>query len=199
MFNLDPPPGFRGLDPDLPVACYQRHLPHWRQQGATYFVTFRLADSIPQQQLNSLKRWREIWEKSHPEPRSEADWHEFAREITLRTEVWMDEGYGECHFRRPELAKLAADALLHFQDSRSLTGCFVVMPNHIHWVVRPLNGYDLEGITGSVKGFIGRQLNSLLQRSGVCGHRKVTTESFEMLNTFIVWCSTLAATRRKPG
>jgi hypothetical protein len=47
-FNLPDPPGFRGLDPNLPIRFYQRHLPHWRQVGATYFVTFRLADSIPQ-------------------------------------------------------------------------------------------------------------------------------------------------------
>ncbi|HSG71752.1 MAG TPA: hypothetical protein VLA12_15120, partial [Planctomycetaceae bacterium] len=47
-FNLPAPPGFRGMHPDLPVRIYRRHLPHWRQEGATYFLTFRLADSIPQ-------------------------------------------------------------------------------------------------------------------------------------------------------
>ena len=40
-FNLDAPPGFRGLHPDIPVTMYERHLPHWRQDGATYFVTFQ--------------------------------------------------------------------------------------------------------------------------------------------------------------
>src|SRR5258707_12522120 len=45
MWNLPPPPGFQGLHPDKPVTAYQRHLPHWRQDGATYFVTFRLADA----------------------------------------------------------------------------------------------------------------------------------------------------------
>jgi hypothetical protein len=73
-FNLDAPPGFRGLHPDLPIRIYHRRLPHWRQDGATYAVTFRLADSLPQEQLQSLKRWRELWERSHPAPRCDADW-----------------------------------------------------------------------------------------------------------------------------
>jgi hypothetical protein len=57
-FNLTAPPHFRGLHPDLPVTAYHRHLPHWRQQGATYFVTFRLGDALPQSKLRLLKRMR---------------------------------------------------------------------------------------------------------------------------------------------
>ena len=36
-WNLDPPPGFQGLREDLPLRTYTRHMPHWRQDGATYF------------------------------------------------------------------------------------------------------------------------------------------------------------------
>ena len=57
-FNLSAPPNFRGLHPDLPVTMYHRHLPHWRQEGAIYFVTFRLADALPQDKLDYLKRLR---------------------------------------------------------------------------------------------------------------------------------------------
>ena len=52
MLELPPaPPGFRGLDPNKSLRIYTRHLPHWRQDGATYFVTFRLADSLPEAKL----------------------------------------------------------------------------------------------------------------------------------------------------
>ena len=51
-FNLDPPPGFRGLDPHRPVKIYTRNLPHWRQAGASYFVTFHLADALPAARKN---------------------------------------------------------------------------------------------------------------------------------------------------
>jgi hypothetical protein len=59
MWNLPPPPGFQGLHPDQPITVYQRHLPHWRQDGATYFVTFRLADSLPQSKLDELAALKE--------------------------------------------------------------------------------------------------------------------------------------------
>ena len=61
MWNLPPPPGFQGLHPDKPVTVYVRHLPHWRQEGATYFVTFRLHDSLPQSKLQELDRVRHLW------------------------------------------------------------------------------------------------------------------------------------------
>ncbi|MFV1965616.1 MAG: hypothetical protein ACC628_09360 [Pirellulaceae bacterium] len=93
-FNLPPPPGFRGLNPDVPVAIYCRHLPHWRQAGATYFVTFRLADALPREKLQFLKRLRREWERTHLPPRTEEDWRAYAREVTNSAERWLDEGYG---------------------------------------------------------------------------------------------------------
>lgn len=166
-FNLNPPPGFRGLHPDLPIRVYYRHLPHWRQEGATYFVTFRLADSIPQEQLRALKRWRAVWESSHPEPRSEEDWSELAREVSRKTEQWMDEGFGECVFRNHELAEEMSKSLLHFQNERCLTSCFAVMPNHVHVVMKPLGSFELEDVLEQVKRFVSRKVNTTLGRTGV--------------------------------
>ncbi|MBC8869529.1 MAG: transposase [Planctomycetes bacterium] len=165
-FNLPAPPGFRGLHPDLPIRTYRRHLPHWRQSGATYFVTFRLADSIPQQHLRALKRWRETWERSHPEPRSDKEWEAFAREITSRTEAWLDEGYGECVFRHRACSDEMSNSLLHFQGERYTVFCFTVMPNHVHLVMKPADGLELEKILDSAKGFVSRKVNAHLGRKG---------------------------------
>jgi putative transposase len=165
-FNLPPPPGFRGLHPDLPIHVYYRKLPHWRQDGATYFVTFRLADSIPQQHLQALRRWRRLWEQSHPEPRSESQWQALAKEITGKTEAWLDQGYGQCVFSRPTAATVMSQSLLQFQDQRYSMFCFAVMPNHVHMVIRPFAGHKLEVILKNSKGYVARQVNSMLQRRG---------------------------------
>ncbi len=166
-FNLNAPPEFRGLHPDLPIRVYHRHLPHWRQNGATYFVTFRLADSIPQEKLRALKRWREIWKRSHPGPHREQDWKDFAREITSRTEAWLDEGFGEGVFRNLSLAAEMSKSMLHFQNERCLTSCLTVLPNHVHAVMKPLGEFKLEDILESVKRFVAQKVNSVLGRSGV--------------------------------
>ena len=166
-FNLTAPPGFRGLDPYKPVTMYRRHMPHWRQDGATYFVTFRLADALPQDKLQELKRWRLKWEQQHPEPRSEKQWEEFVRQSFLLSERCMDEGFGECVFSDPSLAKIMTDAFLHFQDDRYTTSSFTVMPNHYHVAVKPLGTWALEKILDSWKGFVGHSVNKAIGRSGV--------------------------------
>lgn len=118
MFNLAPPPNFRGLDPDKAITSYERHLPHWRQEGATYFVTFRLGDSLPRMKLDYLKRFRQHWEQTHPVPRSQPVLEEYSREVFQRIERWLDEGYGACHFRDPRHAEQLEEALHHFHGTR---------------------------------------------------------------------------------
>ncbi len=58
-------PTFRPFNADHPLRVYYRHLPHWRQPGATYFVTFRQADSIPKvvlaEWLDVRQRWYRAW------------------------------------------------------------------------------------------------------------------------------------------
>ena len=39
------------FDPSAPIAVLDGNLPHFRQAGTTYFVTFRTADSLPQVKL----------------------------------------------------------------------------------------------------------------------------------------------------
>jgi len=165
-FHLNAPPGFRGLHPDLPIETYHRHLPHWRQAGATYAITFRLSDSIPQDQLRSLQRWREIWERSNGQPQTDADWELLAKQITHRTEAWLDEGYGECVFENPTLADVMAKSMLQFQNDRYLTSCYCVMHNHVHLVMKPLGDHLLEKILRDLKGYVSRMVNRELHREG---------------------------------
>jgi REP element-mobilizing transposase RayT len=102
----------------------------------------------------------------HPEPRSESDWEKLAREITRKTDAWLDEGYGECVFRRQELAEEMAKSLLHFQNQRYLTFAYVIMPNHVHLVIKPFEKFELEHILDSIKGFVSRKVNQRLNRHG---------------------------------
>lgn len=164
-FNLDAPPGFRGFDEHLPVTTYHRKLPHWRQNGATYAVTFRLNDALPQKQLDMLKRLRQRWEIQHPEPRTEADWQRYALQVSYQTERWLDEGYGTCYFRQPRFAKMMSEALTFYQE-KCLVSCFTVMPNHIHAVMRPVEDHRLETVLKMMKGYVSRQINKTLKRSG---------------------------------
>jgi hypothetical protein len=164
-FNLPAPPGFRGLHPDLPVSLYCRRLPHWRQSGASYFVTFRLADALPQEKIDLLNRMRSEWQRSHPKP-TEEDWDAYAREVTQRTEAWSDESFGACWFSSRVWSEELSDRLLHFQGQRYHMGCFAIMPNHCHLVMRPFDGFELENLLQSTKSLVAKKIHSANGTSG---------------------------------
>ncbi len=185
MWNLPPPPGFQGLHPDKPLTVYQRHLPHWRQDGATYFVTFRLADSLPQSKLDELASLKVEWERRHgrrgtalpsrsnrtaqesrptgPDPALE----ELARQLQERIERWLDQGMGSCPLKQPALAAFLTSAMHHFDNDRYELDCYAVMPNHAHAIIRPLTAeHPLEEILGSWKKHSSRRINRELRQTG---------------------------------
>ncbi len=181
-WNREAPPGFQGLHPDIPVTFYYRHLPHWRQDGATYFVTFRLADSLPQaklRELESMKRefaakhgvcgtdWQSVLRRKGSSIPPE-DWEAFSHVQMQRVEKWLDQGMGTCHLKRADIANIVADALHHFDDDTYELGCYVVMPNHVHAVMRPLKPKTdpLEKVLQSRKLRTSREINSKLGQTG---------------------------------
>jgi hypothetical protein len=98
-FNLPAPPNFRGLDESLPIHRYVRHLPHWRQDGATYFVTLNLEDALPANKQSEIDSMRREWEHKHPPPRNEKSWVEYAKTVYQIAEKALDAGFGKCWFR----------------------------------------------------------------------------------------------------
>ncbi|MBI4640176.1 MAG: Eco57I restriction-modification methylase domain-containing protein, partial [Candidatus Tectomicrobia bacterium] len=154
------------FDPNISLEIYQRNLPHWRQTGTTYYVTFRLADSLPQEKVQQLKLEREKWLKSHPEPRSPSVTAEYHRLFSEKVEQWLDAGAGSCILREPDAAKIVADALTHFDGERYRLGEWVVMPNHVHVLVTPLHKHELSDILHSWKSFAANKINEHLHRTG---------------------------------
>ncbi len=166
MFNLAAPPGFRGLDESRPITIYRRHLPHWRQTGATYFVTFRLADALPQEKLHYLKRLREEWVRQHPEPREREECDELTRTLFQQEETWLDAGFGSCIFRDSQFATVLARAIKHFHEQRCFVSCYAIMPNHCHLVMRPCEDWKLEVLLRGIKGTVAREANTRFGRRG---------------------------------
>jgi REP element-mobilizing transposase RayT len=178
-WNLPPPAGFQNFHDDLPVTWYEQELPHLRQDGATYFVTFRLNDSLPQSKLRELREFRTEWAWKNPAPRSRTIWQAYTREVMRRVENWLDQGMGSCVLGLPEIAAKLACAMRRDDGQQHELGCFVVMPNHVHAVVRPLTPktMPLELILRSWKGSSARDINDALDSSGKLWRR----ESFDRI------------------
>lgn len=164
-------------------------LPHWEQPGASYFITFRTADSLPAEAIELWERQRDDWLKRHGINPSLADWHKqfrdlshaqqrvFHREFATRLETQLDDLHGECVLGKLELAKIVADSLHHFDGDRDQLGDFVVMPNHVHLIVCFTHGTRLREQCYSWKHYTARQINRQLGRTGEFWQ----TESFDHL------------------
>ena len=157
------PPPFVGFDPKAPVGFLRGgKLPHWRQDGVTYFVTWRTADSLPKARVDEWFAEREEWLKKNPEPWTPKVEEEYYQRFPDRWEKWLDECQGECLLARPELRKIVEDVLRQDDELRGVatttssrrreTGDeaspprqpfkyrlkdFVVAPNHVHVLVTP--------------------------------------------------------------
>jgi len=154
------------FNPEAEIVRTHRHLPHWFQEGCTYFVTFRLADSLPQEKLNAWTTERDVWLKFHPKPWIDSTWEEYQDRFGERFEGWLDAGYGGCALAQPEVRAVIENCLKHFDGQRYDLGDYVIMPNHVHILLCPKDGYSLSEILKGMKGVSANQCNKLLGRTG---------------------------------
>ncbi|OAM88553.1 transposase [Termitidicoccus mucosus] len=152
----------RFFNPYAEVVFLQNRLPHWEQLGATYFVTFRLSDSVPRELREQWARERDAWLKRTPPPHSAAQEVEYHAMFSGRMERWLDEGMGSCVLRDTKASKIMADALAHFEGERCHQIAFIVMPNHVHTLFATLNGARVSDLVRSWKGFVAHRLKACL-------------------------------------
>jgi REP element-mobilizing transposase RayT len=156
-------------------------LPHLKREGGAYFVTFRLAGTLPATVLSQLKAERETIRQQALMAKRPLTWQEqeaLFRWYSARVDKYLDAGHGDCWLKAPAIARLVADALAFHQGSRFELHAWCVMPNHVHAVLRPQPDWTLSQILKGWKGFTGKKANERLQRTGKPFWQ---TESFDHL------------------
>ena len=133
-------------------------LPHWQQPGASYFITFSMADAVPSELQQSLNEQRQAWEKHHPKPWDEASSEEFHKRFSGARERWLDSGYGSCFLKSQAPRKVVIDALRHFNGKRYALHCAVVMPNHAHAIITLHPEQKLDTLLHSWKSFTAHEI-----------------------------------------
>jgi carbamoylphosphate synthase large subunit/REP element-mobilizing transposase RayT len=157
---------FKAFDPRGPLKQTRRHLPHWEQPGASYFVSFRLGDSVPDEVLRQWHDEREQWLRCHPQPWGWKTTRDYIQLCEESREGWLDQGHGSCVLRDTAAATAVAEALRHFDSERYVLDAFVVMPNHVHAIVKPIGEHALSEILHSWKSFSAKAVNHALGRDG---------------------------------
>ena len=178
---------FGALDRNAEIEFSHRNLPHWFQVGAVIFITFRTADSLPRAVLMRMQRELEEWLSNRKlpielaasvfdakQPKYEqlldtlttADRWQFRKRADQMFHAGLDECHGRCVLKRPELANIVANAILHKTGDAYDLDCFVVMPNHVHAIVQFRDDGGKSIVGQSWMRYSARLINLLVGESG---------------------------------
>ncbi len=128
---------------------YRRKLPHIHSPGATLFVTFRLANSIPKSVINRYKNEKQFIENQirnsviTTESNEIADLRssklkEFHRDWFRKfEEILHNENAGPVWLKQREIASMVYESLLHRNGRDYDLRAFCIMSNHVHVVFKP--------------------------------------------------------------
>jgi len=147
-YNFEP----KGLRSNL--GWYWRRLPHFDAGETAQFFTFRLFDSLP---AAVVKKYREQTKDQGDEG-----------QVLFRKNIekCLDNGWGSCFLRDPRIAELVVNALLFHHAKLYLLIAWVIMPNHIHFLARPLKDIEIATVAHSIKSYTAHEANKILGRTG---------------------------------
>ena len=154
------------LSTHIPISKSRRNLPHWQQDDSYYFLTWRLADSLPAAKLKELLEKKSQWQQANPEPLDAEREKEFHALFSGKIEEWLDAGEGSCILKDSSLRRIVDDALHHFDGESYALIASAVMPNHVHVVVRLFTGENLSDVLHSWKSFTAKQINRATGNTG---------------------------------
>jgi putative transposase len=161
-----PPFTFQGYDPSLAAITHRGYLPHMRQDGVIYFVTFRLDDSLPQEPARLWAQERDQWLLHHPPPHTLVQERILKSLWIMKVENALDQSLGSCVLRKAAIRNSLEHTLRHDDGRSYLLGEFVIMPNHVHILVRPELGVELSDLLQAWKSISAHHANAILDRSG---------------------------------
>jgi len=168
------------MDRPNTTSFTRRYLPHWRVADRPYFVTFRLAATIPRVLFQEVETQRTMLRRADDD--ASRNLHRLMLE---KLESHLDApNPARDWLRKPQIARVVADSFAFAESEwHWRIPAYVIMPNHVHAL---LGGgdtatRDLSATLGSIKKFTARKANRILARKG----RFWQPESFDH------WCRTV--------
>lgn len=111
-------------------------------------ITYRLADALPKDIIKRLNHGLNKKQK---------------RETA---EKMMDAGYGKCWLAMPEVAQVVIENWRYFHNKRYQLMAYVVMPNHVHILIRMFEGITLSSIVHGWKSYTAKKILGILKDAG---------------------------------
>jgi putative transposase len=131
------------------------YMPHVNSPELVQHVSYHLADSLPKEAVAAMA---EQLKSLPPKLRD--------NEKEKRVAAYLDAGHGSCILRVPELAEMVQETFTHFAGDRYHLHAWCVMPNHVHVLFQPTNGWTMSKIVASWKSYTGRRISAYAKTAG---------------------------------
>jgi len=171
---------------------FRRFLPHWQPPGGTFFITYRLAGTLPEAVLEELRRERQrLLNLPKESVYSETEWRiRIDRKIFALLDDYLDKNRDIEWLSDIRIAEIVRDNLFYHAASKYYLWAYVIMPNHVHLVLQPAENWIkrfenvpqaaslakekkakyergvLSGILHSLRSYTGNEANKVLGRTG---------------------------------
>jgi putative transposase len=171
-------------------TSYANRLPHLAPIGAAFFVTFRLADSLPQPIVKTLVKELEdtinYLQEEKPDNYEQLILNARKQYFGKFDHQLDDKPYGNCYLNQPEIAQTVVDKLREYDGKYYELNAYCIMSNHVHVVldfseqiwqnIRDLTHFtptdafadyvQLDKVMQLIKGGTALTCNRQLKRSG---------------------------------
>ncbi|MCB1186948.1 transposase [bacterium] len=134
------------MDVDKHLGFYKHgNLPHLDVARAVQFITFNLVDAVPREQMyrNALG----LGVRSG---------HAYAL-----NDRQLDSGKGSCILSRPDIASVVKNSILRREQISYQTLAWVLMPNHVHILIKQLEGYPISRVLKQIKGSSTHEIRNI--------------------------------------
>ena len=168
-------------------TVFNSRLPHIAPIGASFFVTFRLADSLPGILMKKLQEEFEGSIRHFKNSKGEINW-DVVRKLKSKyfknIDIELDASkYGSCILRKNDVAQIVKNKLHQYANQYYDLVAYCIMPNHVHILIdtsiqmQGENGeyeselmddyVQLHKIMNLIKGGASFEINRFLKRKGV--------------------------------
>ena len=169
---------------------YRRKLPHWHLEGQMFFITFRLANSLPTHIIQELEAEREREKQiirtklSSIQQRDEL--YKLEKKYFGRFDAWLDRCIEESPrwLADENIARIVTDEIHALDGERYRLISYCIMSNHVHLVIDTAEHnvksahagvtapYPLADTLKRIKGRTARLCNLALGRNGTFWHHE---------------------------
>jgi hypothetical protein len=167
-----------------PIYRNRGYLPHIEDHASTYFITLRLAGTLPrsvleriQADLNGLRKSRQNGKLPPPEEQR------LKYLETIKIQNYLDCGFGECWLKRPEIAGVIKEAVEHHEGKGYISHICCIMPNHLHWILTPTKKKDTRELDSLLIPIMQRLSHLPLMQQTRCSNEPA---HFGVANTMII-------------